>query len=460
MSSFKSVIVVILLLVPATISCQKETLEQPTFQSTVISVDEAKKWLSAGSSGLQAVFIKRRNPGIPKWEDAIVLKFPDKTSILKVPLTGYDLPVGYRDLLFQKDSNGVILGAIQEIRPDNSYLLIKGSTGSENMRQFVTNEDFTGDIIIFDPFNNVPLRGRRFKDGLLTGDLKYRSQALMVDDPLNPPRPKKKPGEPDDDGPAFEIDLPLVEVTAPGPGTPKTPGTNIPFPTEPVRPVTGGPATPNNPLPIGGGGGGTSSNSSGSNSVKTITIDISDPCIKDAVDMATNKNLQNYIQTTFNKLFSGSEQFTVYIEDGILANNVFGAAKPINKSNGYWDIQITLNKNLLKGASKEIMVATLYHEMIHGMFDANKVQNNDPLSWNEKFQHQIMSSSYVERISIGLMEVFPNLVKEDADALAWGGLSGTLIWESWKTTNPKDFNDMLLRGDQYEAGHTKGTRCN
>ncbi len=458
MPNFKLAIAAILILLLAMSSCQKQTTEQPTIKSTVISVEEAKNWLSAGSSGLQTVFNKRRNPGIPNWEDATVIEFPDKSSILKVPLTGYKLPIGYRDLLFQKDSNSVVLGAIQEIRPENSYLVTKGRTGRENMRQFVSNEDFTGDIIIFDPFNNLPLRGRRFKDGLLNADLKYRSQALMVGDPIDPLRPKKKPGGFDDDGPGFEVDLPQVEITAPAPGTPKTPGTNIPFPTEPVRPVPGGPVTPNNPIPIGGGG--TSSNRGGNNSVKTININISDTCIKDAVDMATNKNLQNYIQTTFNKLFSGSEQFTVYIEDGILANDVFGAAKPINKGNGYWDIQITLNKNLLKGASKEIMVATMYHEMIHGMFVANKVQNNDPLSWNEKFQHQILSSSYVERISIGLREVFPNLVKEDADALAWGGLSGTLIWESWKTTKPKDFNDMLLRGDQYEAGHTKGTRCN
>ncbi len=126
------------------------------------------------------------------------------------------------------------------------------------MRQFVSNEDFTGDIIIFDPFNNLPLRGRRFKDGLLTGELRYRLQALMVGDPTGPVDPKKKPGGLDDggedDGPGFEITLPTVEVTAPAPSTPTTPGTNIPFPTEPVRPAPGGPVTPNNPIPIGGGG--------------------------------------------------------------------------------------------------------------------------------------------------------------------------------------------------------------
>ncbi|WP_142687432.1 SprT-like domain-containing protein [Chitinophaga polysaccharea] len=95
------------------------------------------------------------------------------------------------------------MGAIQEIRPDKAYLAGKGRYGDEDMRQFVTNGDFTGDIIIFDPFDNVPLRGRRFKDGLVTGNLKYKSPALMVDDPIDPPKPKKKTAGLDDDDPAF-----------------------------------------------------------------------------------------------------------------------------------------------------------------------------------------------------------------------------------------------------------------
>jgi hypothetical protein len=450
----------LVLLILAMSSCQKETSELTQNRTTDISIEEAKNWLSLGPSGIQPITLQHRNPGTPDWGSSQFFKFQDKSSILKVPLIGYNLPVGYRDILFQKDSNGIILGAIQEVRPVKAYLAAKGRDGDEDMRQFVTNGDFTGDIIIFDPFDNVPLRGRRFKDGLVTGDLKYRSQSLMLSDPTGTVDPPKNPLNPDDDGPAFEIDLPQVEVTAPGPRTPSTPGTNIPFPSEPVRPIPGGPVTPNNPIPIGGGGGGSTSSITGSNSVQTITVDIIDPCIKSAVDMATNKNLQNYIQSTFNSLFSGSEKFAVYIQNGIINKDVYGTAKTISKGNAYYDIEITLNDNLLKGASKEVIVATLYHEMIHGMFDANKIENNDPLSWNEKFQHQIISSSYVDKISAGLKEIFPGIDKDDANALAWEGLSGTLIWERWKTTDPKGFNDMLLRGDQFDKNHKKGTRCN
>ncbi len=81
-------------------SCQKDSTNIPVSSSSAISIDEAKNWLSIGPLRLQAVSNKHSNPGVPKWEDATVFKFADKSSILKVPITGYNLPVGYRDLLF------------------------------------------------------------------------------------------------------------------------------------------------------------------------------------------------------------------------------------------------------------------------------------------------------------------------------------------------------------------------
>ncbi|WP_142684916.1 hypothetical protein [Chitinophaga polysaccharea] len=97
---FKLAIAAILIVLLAISGCQKQTTEPPAVKSAVISVEEAKNWLSAGPSGLQTVFSQHRDPGTPNWEDATVIAFPDKSSILKVPLTGYKLPVGYRDLLF------------------------------------------------------------------------------------------------------------------------------------------------------------------------------------------------------------------------------------------------------------------------------------------------------------------------------------------------------------------------
>ncbi|WP_221887699.1 SprT-like domain-containing protein, partial [Chitinophaga polysaccharea] len=377
----------------------------------------------------------------------------DKSSILRVPLIDYYLPVGYRDILFQKDSNGIILGAIQEIRPGKAYLAAKSRNGDEDMRQFVTNEDFTGDIIIFDPFDNVPLRGRRFKDGLVTGDLKYKSRALMVDDPIDPPKPKKKPTGLDDDGPAFEIGLPAVEITAPRPGTPSTPGTNIPFPSEPVLPKPGGPVTPNNPIPIGGGGRGTGAG----NSLNLITNDTKDPCISQSIETALNSKLTNNITTIFNTFFSGSNEYNVTFNEDTFGNTIFAKTTALNQTN----FEITLNIDLLKGAAKELIVATILHEMIHGIFDARSLGDASPtrLKWDEAFQHQMMAAGYINVMSAALTEIFPSLPKEDADALSWEGVQKTFTWKALVQSDPTKANDIALKGDQYEKGNKKGTRC-
>lgn len=83
-------------------SCKKNSTELPVSSPSSISVDEAKSWLGKGPSGIQAISNIRGYTGAPNWENASIFNFPDKTSILKVPLIDYELPIGYRDLLFRK----------------------------------------------------------------------------------------------------------------------------------------------------------------------------------------------------------------------------------------------------------------------------------------------------------------------------------------------------------------------
>ncbi|MET3874802.1 hypothetical protein [Chitinophaga sp. OAE865] len=453
MQPLKSYVAALVLLVLAMSSCQKETSELTQNRPTDISIEEAKNWLSLGPSGIQPIILQHRNPGTPDWGNAQFFKFQDKSSILKVPLIDYYLPVGYRDILFQKDSNGIILGAIQEIRPGKAYLAAKGRDRDENMRQFVTNEDFTGDIIIFDPFENVPLRGRRFKDGLVTGNLKYKSRALMVDDPIDPPKPKKKPAGVDDDDPAFEIDLPAVEVTAPGSRTPSTPGTDIPFPSEPVLPKPGGPVTPNNPIPIGGGGGSTSTGA-GKNSIKEIKTDqITNQCLSEAIRLALDKGLKNEITTTFNNLFSGTDGFDITFKEAALAKSTSAQTETVSR----YDIEITLNNITLPNSSKEFITATILHEAVHAMYDAKGVSTGaNRLSFSEYVQHNLMADRYVKEIASALRAIFPTLPEDDSKALAWEGLQDGA---SWKAMKPAEANKLLLLGDEYDQSHKKGTRC-
>jgi len=433
-------------------SCQKDATNISVKSSSTISLEEAKNWLSLGPSGIQPVSGQHRNPGTPDWGNAQFFKFQDKSSILKVPLIDYYLPVGYRDILFQKDSNGVILGAIQEIRPVKAYLAAKSRDGVKDMRQFVTNEDFTGDIIIFDPFDNIPLRGRRFKDGLVTGDLKYKSQAMMVDDPTDPPvKPKKKPGSLDDDGPAFEIDLPTVEVTAPGPRTPSTPGTDIPFPSEPVLPNAGGPVAPNNPVPIGGG------STSNGNTVTDIKNNMKESCMKNTVNLVTGKGWTNQIAQKVNQIFGQNNKYniTFFDRDAWPANypkfNEFAAGTTYPRFvNGILKVDVYLNNPLLQNASQEYIAATLLHEIAHGILTYENIDGSNA-------QHNEMFLKYRKEMEAGLKEMFPG-IGGDVEALAYEGLDGTIWGAALKTVIPKNWNAMVAIMQAYRYGN-KGTKC-
>ncbi|WP_221887757.1 hypothetical protein [Chitinophaga polysaccharea] len=352
------------------------------------------------------------------------------------------------------------MGAIQEIRPENNYLLAKGRNEGENMRQFVSNEDFTGDIIIFDPFNNALLRGRRFKDGLLTGELKYRPQALIVDDPTGPVDPKKKPGDPDgdDDGPAFEIDLPAVEITAPRPGTPKTPGTNIPFPSEPVLPKPGGPATPNNPIPIGGGGGGSIPASF------TRKIDDSKlpPCMQKI--LAALKTLsKGSVANIVTKFAGNTPGYNWTVQDGRLSSNTNGETNSLYDSKT-GTVTTTIDSKKFTSATDLSIARTILHESVHAYLvsffgyealNANATYPTMLQDWMKSkkpnlntVQHNEMVRSFIIDIANALEEYGRNkgynLSRQFYDDMAWGGLTGTSAFKALSTSEQDRINNILV----------------
>ncbi len=228
----------------------------------------------------------------------------------------------------------------------------------------------------------------------------------MVDDPIDPPKPKKKPAGVDDDGPAFEIDLPEVEITAPRPGTPSTPGTNIPFPSEPVLPKPGGPVTPNNPIPTSGGSGGSSTSAtSGDVTVKDIKNNLSNPCLQAMLNAAISKQLKSWVAKTVNSLGGNGGNFN-------------------------------LDQDSLPGKSKEVIATAIYHEIIHGVFAINNV----PII----LQHETMAESYRQKIAEGLKALFPAMSDGDANALGWIGLVKTYQFSSLQMKDFQNYTGTAL----------------
>lgn len=321
----------------------------------------------------------------------------------------------------------------------------------------MNNEDFTGDIVIFDPFNNTPLRGRRFRDGQVVGNLQYRIQSLVLStsNPKKPKQPGGDDGDGDDggfDGPV--IDLPPVVVTAPAPSTPTGPGTNIPFPSEPVTLPHGGPVTPNNPIPIGGGGGTGSSNG---NAVTDIKNKMKDGCMKNTVDSLTGKGWTNKIAQKVNQIFGTSNKYNITFldRDAWPANypkfneTATGSTYP-RFVDGVLKVDVYLNNTLLQNASKEYIAATLLHEIAHGILTYEHIDGADA-------QHNEMFQKYMTEIAAGLKEMYPG-IGTDADALAHEGLDRTIWGSAFKTAFPQSWNAMVTIMEAYRNGK-KGTKC-
>ncbi len=206
----------------------------------------------------------------------------------------------------------------------------------------------------------------------------------------------------------------------------------------------------------GGSGGGTggSVSANGHSTVDSInTSQLTTPCLITAVNLALNHNLKSNIVMAFNNLFALNENMDLVITEANLGAGSYATTNAVNS----YIIQITLNSLNLPNASQELIVATIFHEAIHAMYDYNGISLSAPrLSFDEYIQHNLMASMYVDEIARSTMEVFPTIPQYDATALAWEGLQDGL---SWGTLSPADANNMLLAGDQYDENHTKGTRC-
>ena len=129
--------------------------------------------------------------------------------------------------------------------------------------------------------------------------------------------------------------------------------------------------------------------------------------------------------------------------------------------------KIHLNPWVLKNASKEYIVSTIFHESIHAYMDYYKDQLNNkkidsntfisifPLYWDYKRQltstelvhHQFMATQYLNQLK-GIVQSFnPNVSDSIATALAWGGLHETTVWKNKSDTNAIIQVNIAARGN-------------
>lgn len=221
-------------------------------------------------------------------------------------------------------------------------------------------------------------------------------------------------------------------------------------------PGGGNPDPGNYPSP-GGGGNGSGSNTGGN--FRQLTNLTTSPCISSTVQNIINSGYKGIIaKMLYHQFGANNSQYSIEFTEQVRSDNNLGVHAVIRSDL----FEINLNTRLLQNATKELIASTILHETMHAIFTIRKMNDNSftHLSYNEWFQHQMMATAYIDDMSNGLREMFPNLPLEDAKALSWEGLQKTQAWTDLLAKNPSEANDIALKGDEYEAGHTKGTRCN
>jgi hypothetical protein len=114
---------------------------------------------------------------------------------------------------------------------------------------------------------------------------------------------------------------------------------------------------------------------------------------------------------------------------------------------GSLNIDISFNGNIMPNASKEYILAVLYHEFLHTILFYNNITDNQ--------QHQIMASQYIDILVVALLEHFPNLSIQDATRISWGGLHES---EEWKNLDPEEQANIISTNQEYKSSD-KGTSC-
>lgn len=124
---------------------------------------------------------------------------------------------------------------------------------------------------------------------------------------------------------------------------------------------------------------------------------------------------------------------------------------------GVIKVRTSLNNTALANASKEYIAETIFHEIMHGYFDANGT------ILDEFAQHVEMATAYLNKEVAALQEVFPGLNTHDAQCMVIGGYADI------QTNNPAllnqilsqyglTLNDVASTNNSFKNG-SKGTKC-
>ncbi len=154
----------------------------------------------------------------------------------------------------------------------------------------------------------------------------------------------------------------------------------------------------------------------GGNTRLEVKDSLVSPCLQFA--LAKARAAKNGITAMMNQRSEGAVfadvEMTV-VESDSLANT-----EVANTRTSSGQVRITINNNIASDYSQEYMVATMYHEILHGLFDTWQLKDK-----NKKFpdQHGTIAGMYINMLNRALITAFPEMTWQEARLLTWGGLA-------------------------------------
>ena len=104
------------------------------------------------------------------------------------------------------------------------------------------------------------------------------------------------------------------------------------------------------------------------------------------------------------------------------------------------------------------IVATMIHEVIHGLINGKTPSNvpiGDRKEWLNNFEHETMANEYVDLMTNTLILLFPNMSRADASSLSWGGIG----YSSAFIAKPDADKSMEITVKVYHHFSAKCTTC-
>ncbi len=452
------------------IACKKNTDQKPPQETPAIDIAQLKA--AFGQLHFSAMEPIKVNETLslgkaPAWEQVSFAKVNDDQSYVYVPISFAPIFSGEGTVHLSKPAlrqyvvariNGDVTSfwiatyiaddaAVTDLRSFSGKLLLENNKGEITFALYRngvpvkdnTSGAKTSGIICIDQYACTWTRTCMTTRGIVTDVTVTNGTAFGCSAPSN----VFEPGAPNQEcssapwtgGSPYKVGSTCMQIPDEPPPPPTPPGTGGPGnpPPPPPPPVLPGTGTPPK--------------------VTDVMDNLQNPCFKKVLAALRNGTLQNKVSEILFKTFGSSGDLNIRFDEAVLANTTDGQTLPV-KVNNVVNMDVTINSLLYTNlhASQEYVAATMFHEILHAYFGAN---NYNPLIG---VGHNDMGMLYVQIMADALVEVYPNLPKGDAIALAWGGVQESYAWLNIASASPATANAIGVTNQDYRKG-TKGSVC-